>query len=121
MQAKLYKFTSIIFGVFLITGVSILGWAITFHYDKTGIANESQKELKNEILVPNIMPIETSHRRTILSLVFAGLIGLIGIRRQGNKQEIFKEINKRLSKDEPVSRMSSDENSNQSAAQIHVG
>ena len=99
MQIKLYKLKFIILGVFLITGVSMMGWAITFHYDKTGIANESQKEPKNETLVPNIMPLETSHRKTILSLVFTGFIGLIGIRRQGKKLEIFKKINQRESKD----------------------
>lgn len=99
MQTKFNKLTVIMLGAFLITGISITGWAITFHYDKTGIANESQKKPKIETLVPNLMPVETSHRNTILSLVFIGLIGLIGIRRQGKKLEILREINKRESKE----------------------
>ena len=100
MRTKFYKLAVIILGVFLITGVYIMGWAITFHYDNTGIANESQKEPKNETLVQNIMPVETSHRKTILSLFFTGLIGLIGIRRQGNKLEILKKkINQSESKE----------------------
>jgi hypothetical protein len=99
MQTKFYKLTVITLGVFLITGVSIMGWAITFHYDNTEIANDSQKELNIETLVSNIMPVETGHRKTILSLVLIGLIGLIGIRRPGKKLEILKKINQPDSKE----------------------
>ena len=99
MQTKFNKLTVIMLGAFLITGVSIMGWAITFHYDNTGIANESQEEPRIETLVLNIMPVETNHRKTILSLVFTGLIGLIGIRRQGKKLEILKIINQPESKE----------------------
>ena len=98
MQTKFNKLTVIMLGAFLITGVSITGWAITFHYNKTGIDSESQEEPKIETLVPNIMPVETGHRKTILSLVFIGLIGLIGIRRPGKKLEILK-INQPESKE----------------------
>ena len=76
-----------------------MGWAITFNYDNTVIANESQKEPKNGTLVPNIIPVETSINKTILVLVFTGFIGLFGIRRQGKKQEILKKINQPESKE----------------------
>ena len=92
MRIKLNKHKFIILAVFLIVGVSIAVWAITFDYNHTAKNTESQKEPRNESKAANIVPVATNHSNTILLLVFAGLIGLIGIRRQGEKLENLKKV-----------------------------
>jgi hypothetical protein len=94
MRTRVNKYKFIIVAVFLMTGVSITGWAITtFHYNHTANSIESQIALKNDSQPANIVPAVINHsNNTILMLVCIGLIGFIGIRRQGKKVENFAEV-----------------------------
>ena len=93
MRTKVNKYKFIIMAVFLMTGVSITGWAITtFHYNHTAKSAESQIALNNDSQPANIVPAAINHNNTILMLVSIGLIGFIGIRRQGKKVENFAEV-----------------------------
>jgi len=85
MRTKLNKYRFNILAVFLITGMSITGWAITFHYNHTAKSAESQKAPNNDSLLQNIVPAAINHSNTILMLVCTGLIGFIGVRRRGKK------------------------------------
>jgi len=87
MKLKKYKF--IILSVFLLTGMSMAGWAFVFHYDDKARNAESQKELKNDIQVANAMPLALDQNNIILALVCIGLIGFLGVRRQSKKLENF--------------------------------
>jgi hypothetical protein len=66
-------------------GVSIAEWAISFHYNHTAKIAESQKAPNNDSRSPNIVPAAINHSNTILMLVCTGLIGFVGVRRQGKK------------------------------------
>jgi hypothetical protein len=85
MRTKLNKYRFDILAVFLITGMSITGWAITFHYNHTAKSAESQKAPNNDSQSQNIVLAAINHSTTILMLVCTGLIGFIGVRRQGKK------------------------------------
>ena len=92
MRTKVNKYKFIIVAVFLMTGVSITGWAITFHYNHTSKSAESQIAPKNYSQPANIVPAAIKHSSTILMLVCIGLIGFIGVRRQGKKVEKIKKV-----------------------------
>ena len=92
MRTKINKYKFILVAVFLMTWVSITGWAITFHVNHTAKSTESQIALKNDSPPTNIIPAAINHSNTILMLVCIGLIGFIGIRRQGKKVENLAEV-----------------------------
>jgi hypothetical protein len=92
MRTKVNKYKFIIVAVFLMTGVSITGWAITFHYNHGAKSAESQIALKNDSLPANIVPAAINPSNTILMLVCIGLIGVVGVRRQGKKVENLAEV-----------------------------
>jgi len=85
MRTKLKKYRFFTLAVFLMAGMSITGWAITFHYNHTEKSAESQKAPNNDSRPQNIVPPAINLSNTILVLVCTGLIGLIGVRRQGKK------------------------------------
>jgi hypothetical protein len=85
MRTKLKKYRFFILAVFLMTGMSITGWAITFHYNHTEKSAKSQKAPKNDSQPQNIVPAAIHPINTILVLFCTGLIGLIGVRRQVKK------------------------------------
>ncbi len=87
MRVKINKYRFIILLVVLITGVSITGWAITFHFNKTAKIDESWKASKNGGQSENIVSASNNHNNTILLLVSTGLIGFIGIRRPGKRAD----------------------------------
>jgi hypothetical protein len=82
MRIKFEKFKFLILSVFLITGVSISGWALASHFDNKGKSVESQKELKNDIQAADVTPLALDPNNIILVLVCAGLVGIFGVRRQ---------------------------------------
>jgi len=84
---KLKKFKLVFLLVVLMTGLSITGWSISTHYDRTSINGELQKELKNGSQIGNIISGEFSNDSPILLLISTGLIGLLGVRRQRKKIE----------------------------------
>lgn len=92
MRAKLNKYRFIIPAVFLMTGVSITGWTITFQYNHTVKSAEFQKAPKNDSQSANIVPLSIKPNNTILLLVCTGLIGFIGVRRQGKKLENLAKV-----------------------------
>lgn len=92
MRTKVNKYKFIIVAVLLMTGVSITGWAITFHVNHTAKSAESQIAPKNDSQPTNIVPRAINQSNTILMLVCIGLIGFIGIRRQGKKVENLAEV-----------------------------
>jgi uncharacterized membrane protein len=92
MRTKINKYKFILVAVFLMTGVSITGWTITFHYNHTAKSIESQIAPKNDSQPANIVPAAINQSNTILLLVCIGLIGFIGIRRQGKKVENLAEV-----------------------------
>jgi len=89
MRKKLKQYKFIILAIFLMTGVSIAGWAFAFHYDNQVKNAGSQKELKNEILTANVMPPAIDHSKIILLLVCTGMVGFFGVRRQNNTMKTF--------------------------------
>lgn len=74
------------------TGMSITGWAVDFHYENLGKNTKSQKELKNNGQVTNAKPSALDHNNTILVLVCTGLIGFFGLRRQRKTLEKFVKV-----------------------------
>ena len=94
MRTRLKKHRLIILAVFLITVVTIAGWAFAFHYDNKAKSAGPQNELQNDIQVATVMQLALDHSKIILLLVCAGLIGFFGVRRQGNTLNKFA-INKR--------------------------
>jgi uncharacterized membrane protein len=92
MRTKIKKYKFILVAVFLMTGVSITGWTITFHYNHTAKSIESQIAPKNDSQPANIAPAAINHSSTILMLVCIGLIGFVGIRRQGKKVENLADV-----------------------------
>jgi hypothetical protein len=73
----------------LITGMSISGWAITYHYNHAANNTESQKAPNTDSQSQNTVPTAITHSSTILMLVCAGMVGFIGVRRQGKKLDNF--------------------------------
>jgi cbb3-type cytochrome oxidase subunit 3 len=89
MRKKLKEHKFIILAIFLITGMSIAGWAFAFHYDNKAKSAGSQKELKNDNQAANVMPSTLDHSRIILLLVSTGLIGFFGVRRKSSTVKTF--------------------------------
>jgi hypothetical protein len=85
-RIKEHKF--IILAIFLVTGISIVGWAFAFHYENQAKSAGSQKGLKNDNQAANVMPSTFDHSRTILLLVSTGLIGFFGVRRKSKFDSI---------------------------------
>ena len=84
MRKKLEQYKFIVLAIFLMSGVSIAGWAFAFHYDNQVKNAGPQEESKNEILTANVMPPAIDHSKIILLLVCAGMVGFFGVRRQKN-------------------------------------
>ena len=82
MRKKLKEHRFIILAIFLTTGVSLAGWAFTFHYDNKAKAAGLPKELKNDLQAMKVASSALDQSRTILLLVSAGLIGFFGVRRK---------------------------------------
>ena len=90
---RLKKFRLIFLLVFLMTGLSITGWAISTHYDQTLKSVAIQEELTNITQSEKVKSGEFRNNSPILFLISTGLIGLIGIRRQRKIPENFKPNN----------------------------
>jgi hypothetical protein len=89
MRKKLQQYKFIVLAIFLMSGVSIAGWAFAFHYDNQVKNAGPQKEFKNEILTANGIPSAIDHSKIILLLVSTGLIGFLGVRRKSNTVKTF--------------------------------
>ena len=89
MRKKLQQYKFIVLAIFLMSGVSIAGWAFAFHYDNQVKNAGPQKESKNEILTANVMPPAIDHSKIILLLVCTGIVGFFGVRRQNNTIKTF--------------------------------
>ena len=85
MRIILKKYNFIILSVFLISGVLVTAWALSFHFDVQAKSAESQIELKNENQ-------GTYVNDRILVLVCMGLVGFFGVRRQSKKLENFAKV-----------------------------
>jgi len=94
MKLRQKKYRLIFLLVFLMTGLSITGWSISYHYDHTFINGELQKELKNDSQIGNTIWGDLSKNSPILFLILAGLIGLLGVRRHRKKLEDFQSKDK---------------------------
>ena len=94
MRKKLKQSKFIIMAIFLMTGVSIAGWTFAFHYDNKVKSAAAQNEFNNDILAENEMPSTLDHNRIILLLVFTGLVGFFGVRRQNNTIKTFLADNR---------------------------
>jgi hypothetical protein len=89
MRKKLQQYKYIILAIFLLTGVSIAGWAFASHYDNRAKVVGPQKELNNDLQATNIVPSTLDHSKIILLLVSTGLVGFFGVRRQRNTLKTF--------------------------------
>ena len=87
---KIYRF--ILIAVFVMTCVSIMGWALAFSYENLEEIAQSQKELKNNGQVTNAKPLALDHNHIILVLVCTGLIGFFGVRRQSKISGNFVKV-----------------------------
>jgi hypothetical protein len=94
MQYKLQQYKFIILAIFLMTGVSVAGWAFASHYDNQMKKAGSQNEFKNETLPTNVVPSTLDHSKIILLLVSTGLVGFFGVRRQRNTAKTFVTENR---------------------------
>ena len=88
MRKRLQQYKYIILTIFLVTGVSIAGWAFAFHYDNQAKGVGPQKELNNDLQATNVLPSTLDHSKIILLLVSTGLVGFFGVRRQSNTAKI---------------------------------
>lgn len=79
---KLKKYKLIFLLVVLMTGLSIIGWSISTHFDQTFINGEYQKELKKDGQIGNAISGKFGENSPILFLISIGLIGLFGVRRK---------------------------------------
>ena len=84
MQRRLKQYQVIILAIFLVTGVSIAGWAFGFHYNNKVKNAGSQKELENGIQAAKLMPSALENSKITLLLVCTGLIGFFSVRRKSN-------------------------------------
>jgi hypothetical protein len=91
MRKKLQHYKFIILAIFLMTGLSIAGWAFAFHYDNQVKKAGSQNELKNEPLTTLVTPLVIDHSKIILLLVCTGMVGFLGVRRKNNTMKPFVE------------------------------
>ena len=82
MRDKLQQYKFIILAIFLMTGLSIAGWAFASHYENQAKGNGLQKELNNDLQATNVAPSTHDHSKIILLLVCTGLVGFFGVRRQ---------------------------------------
>ena len=89
-KLKIYKF--IILSVFVMTGVSLTGWALALHYENLAETANSQKELINNDQVTDLKQLALDHKNIILALACAGLIGFFGVRRQGKTSKNFVKV-----------------------------
>lgn len=94
MRKKLKQHKFIILAIFLVAGVSIVGWAFAFHYDNQVKNAGHQKESKNEILTADIKPSAVDHSKIILLLVSTGMVGFFGVRRKSNAEKKFATNNR---------------------------
>ena len=92
MRKKLKKYNFIILSVFVMTGMSMTGWALAFNYENLAETAYSQKELKNKSQVTHLEQLVLDHSNIIWVLVCTGLIGFFGVRRQSKKSENFVKI-----------------------------
>jgi hypothetical protein len=74
----------ILLAALLTAGVSIAGWAFACHYNLKTQSLLSQTEVGGDIQPAAVNPEALDHRKIVLFLVGAGLIGFFGVRRQGN-------------------------------------
>ena len=95
MRKKLKRYKFIILSVLVMTGVSIMGWALAFKYENFEKTANSQIELKNHGQVTNLKPLALDHNNIILVLVGTGLIGFFGVRRQRKTSETFVKFKQR--------------------------
>ena len=79
---RLKKYKLIILLVILMTGLSITGWSISTQYDHIFINGELQRELEQDSQTGNALSGEIRNNIPILFLIFIGLIGFLGVRRQ---------------------------------------
>ena len=93
IKMKLKKFKVILLIVFLMTGLSITGWAISTRYDQSLKSVEIQKELKKNSQDKNVLSGKFSNNSPILFLISTGLIGFLGIRRQRKKLDNLQSEN----------------------------
>ena len=89
MRMKLREYRFIILAILLVAGASIAGWTFAFHYDNKVKSAGAQKEFNNDIFAENEMPSTLDHNRIILLLVFTGLVGFFGVRRQNKTMKTF--------------------------------
>lgn len=89
MRQKLQQYKYIILTIFLMTGVSVAGWAFASHYENQAKGVEPQKELNNDPQSTNVVPSTIDHSKIILLLVSTGLVGFFGVRRQNNTIKTF--------------------------------
>ena len=94
MRKKLKQYKYIVLAIFLVTGVSIAGWAFAFHYDNQAKGVGPQKELNNDLQATNVAPSTLDHSKIILLLVSTGLIGFLGVRRKSNTVKTFVTNNR---------------------------
>jgi hypothetical protein len=89
MRMKLKQYRFIIMAILLVAGASIAGWAFAFHYDNLAKGADPLKELRNDLQKADSVPSTSDHNRIILLLVFTGLVGFFGVRRQNNTMKTF--------------------------------
>jgi cbb3-type cytochrome oxidase subunit 3 len=94
MRKKLKEHKFFILAIFLMTGMSLAGWAFAFHYDNKAKAADLQKELKNDLQATKAAPSTLDHSKIILLLVSTGLIGFFGVRRKINPVKTFVTDNR---------------------------
>ena len=82
---RLKKYRLILILVVLMTGLSITGWSISTQYDHIFINGELNRELDQDNQTGNAISGEFRKSSPILFLISAGLIGLLGVRRQTKK------------------------------------
>jgi len=83
MRLLLYKYKIVVLSVLLMTGIYITVWAFIVHFDKKAKGAESQRELKHDNQVANVIPSVLDRNNMLLVLVCIGLVGFFGVRRPG--------------------------------------
>ena len=81
MRLLLYTYKIVILTVLLMAGIYIMVWAFAFHHDIKAKSAESQKELKNDNQVADVIPSVLDRNNILLVLVCIGLVGFLGVRR----------------------------------------
>ena len=92
MRLSLKKFSFLLL-VLLVSGMIAAGWALGFQFAHTANTSESLLNLTKTNPAVNVVPLALDGNNIMLVLIWIGIIGFFGVRRQRKTSENFVRLN----------------------------